>query len=79
MEILHRVAAITLEEINIGTPGAPRALSIAKDLPPAEKATMIDLLYEYKYVFAWSHEVMKGLDSKFYEHQINLAMDAKPV
>ena len=30
-------------------------------------------------VFAWSHEDMNGLDSKFYQHQINLATDAKPV
>ena len=40
---------------------------------------MIDLLHENKDVFAWSHEDMKGLDPKFYQHQINLATDAKPV
>ena len=40
---------------------------------------MISLLTEYKDVFAWSHEDMKGLDPKFYQHKINLAADAKPV
>ena len=40
---------------------------------------MIALLTEYKDVFAWSHEDMKGLDPKFYQHKINLTVDAKPV
>ena len=40
---------------------------------------MIALLGEYKDVFSWSYEDMKGLDPKFYQHQINLATDAKPV
>ena len=40
---------------------------------------MIALLGEYRDVFAWSYEDMKGLDPKFYQHQINLATDAKPV
>ena len=40
---------------------------------------MIALLRKYKDVFAWSHEDMKGLDPKFYQHKINLATDAKPV
>ena len=40
---------------------------------------MIDMLREYKDVFALSHEDMKGLDAKFYQHQINLATDAKPI
>ena len=36
---------------------------------------MIALLKEYKDVFARSHEDMKGLDSKFYQHKTNLATD----
>ena len=66
-----------LEEINIGTTEAPRALSIAKDLLPTARATMIKLLQEYKDVFSWSHEDMKKLDPKFYQHQINLSTNAK--
>ena len=53
-------------------------LLISKDLPPVEKASMIDLLHKYKDVFAWSHEFMKRLDPKFYQHQINLVMVANP-
>ena len=44
---------------------------------PCEKAPMTVLLREFKDVFAWSHEEMKGLDPKFYQHKINLATDAK--
>ena len=79
MEISRRVMTSTLEEINVETSDEPCPLLIAKDLPPSEKAAMIDLLHEYKDVFAWPHNEMKGLDPKFYQHKINLATDAKPV
>ena len=78
MEISRRLTLTLLEEINVGNFEAPRALLVAKDLHPAEKAAMIALLHEYKDVFAWSHEDMKGLDPKFYQHQMNLTKDAKP-
>ena len=79
MEISRRVTASALEEVNIETMAEPRLLSIAKDLVPSEKTTMIELLKEYKDVFAWSHEDMQGLDPKFYQHKINLSTNAKPV
>ena len=79
MEISRRVAATELEEVNMGTTAEPRTLSIAKNLPPSTRTELIELLGEYKDVFAWSYEDMKGLDPKFYQHQINLATDAKPV
>ena len=66
-----------MEEINVGTTEVPRLLSIAKDLMPNEKTAMTELLREFKDIFAWSHEDMKGLDPKFYQHKINLDMDAK--
>ena len=79
MEISQRVTMSLLEEIYIGTANAPRSLSILEELPPSEKAAMVELLHEYKDVFAWSHEDIEGLDPKFYQHKINLVMDAKPV
>ena len=79
MEISRRVKAAVLEEINVGTTAYPRLLSIAKELSPTQKEKMVALLTEYKDVFAWSHEDMKGLDPKFYQHKINLATNAKPV
>ena len=79
MEISQRVTTSALEEVNIGTSSDSRLLSIAKELLPDQRNAMIALLTEYKDVFAWSHEDMKGLDPKFYQHKINLATDAKPV
>ena len=63
----------------MGTTLYPRLLSISKDLLLDQKEAMLALLKEYKDVFAWSHENMKGLDLKFYQHKINLATDVKPV
>ena len=44
MEILRRVTASALEEINVGTMEVSRLLSIAKDLMPNEKMAMAKLL-----------------------------------
>ena len=79
MEISRRVTASTLEEVNVGTTSDPRLLSIVKGLLPSQKEAMIALLKEYKDVSAWSHEDMKGLDPKFYQHKINLSTDEKLV
>ena len=79
MEISRRVTTSTLEEINVGSAEAPRLLTIAKDLMRSEKMAMTNLLREFKDVFAWSHDDMKGLDPKFYQHKIHLATDAKLV
>ena len=79
MEISWRVVAAELEEVNLGTIAEPRTISIAKNLPPSTIMELIALLGEYKDVFAWSYDNMKGLDPKFYRHQINLATDAKLV
>ena len=45
----------------------------------AGKTAMIDLLREFRDVFACSYEDMCGLDPKLYHHQIHLNKDAKPV
>ena len=79
MEVSQRVTASTLEKINVRTPEESRLISIAKELPTLGKAAMIELLREYKDVFSWSREHMTGLDRKFYQHQIHLSTDAKPV
>ena len=77
MEISRQVMTSTVEDINVGSVEAP--LSIAKDLTLTEKTAMTNLQREYKDMFAWSHDDMKGLDPKFYQHRTNLATDAKPV
>ena len=54
MEVSGRVVATELEEVNQGTPAEPRTISIAENLSPSTKTSLIGLLSEYKDVFAWS-------------------------
>ena len=79
MNISRHVKASTLEVVNLGMMKDPQPVSIASELKPTNKATMIALLKDYQYLFAWSHKDMKGLNPKFYQHQIHLSKDAKPV
>ena len=60
--------AMELEEINMGTIDDLRNMSIAKNLPPTTRTTMMTLLGKYRDVFAWSYEDIEGLDPKFYQH-----------
>ena len=68
IEISRRVAATELEEVNMGTTTEPRTISIVRNLPPSTRTTLITLLGEYRDVFAWSYDDMKGLDPKLYQH-----------
>ena len=76
MQVSQRVWASTLDELNLADVDAePRTSLIAKEMESADKAKITDLLRQYKDVFAWSFEDMKGLDPVFYHHQINLHKD----
>ena len=44
-----------------------------------KSAMIIELLTEYKDLFAWSYEDMKELEPKFYQHRIHLNKDEKLV
>ena len=68
-----------LEEINLGTIEDLRTLKIPKELAPAESSTLVSLLFDYRDVFAWSYSDMKGLDPRYYQHQILLKQDARPM
>ena len=57
----------------------PRPVKVAKELPDEEKKAMVALLTDFRDVFAWSYEDMRGLDPQLYQHQIHLSTDAKPV
>ena len=73
---------MALEEINLAEEDnvpKPKTVLIAKDMLLADKQRLVTLLKQYKDVFAWSFEDMKGLDPAFCQHQINLHKDAKPV
>ena len=79
MTILQRVKASQLEEVDLGTEEKPRPVNVAKEMPKDEKKAMVELLMNFRDVFAWSYEDMRGLDPQLYQHQIHLSTDAKPV
>ena len=79
MVVSQRVKASQLEEVNLGTTEDARPVHIAKEMTPDNKTAMITLLKEFRDVFAWSYEDMRGLDPQLYQHQIHLNKDVKPV
>ena len=79
MAVSQRVKASQLEEVNLGTGEEARPVHVAKEMSPEDKSAMITLLKEFRDVFAWSYEDMRGLDPQLYQHQIHLSKDAKPV
>ena len=65
MEISRRVATTELEEINVGTTEDPRTISIAKNLPPTTRSTMIALLHGVKVILAdaWKSGMTTGVSN----------------
>ena len=75
----RQTIASQLEEVDLGTTNKPRPVNVAKELPDEEKKAMVALLTDFRDVFAWSYEDMRGLDPQLYQHQIHLSADAKPI
>ena len=79
LAVSQRVKPTELEEVNIGDTTQPRPIFMAKDLQATFKTKLTETLHEYRDVFAWSYEDMKGLDPQFYQHKINLSPHTIPV
>ena len=78
MKVSQQVQASALKEVNLveNDKGAEsKTVMIAKDMAEVDKQRLTGLLKQYKDVFAWSFEDMKGLDPAFRQHQINLHKD----
>ena len=66
MKVSQIVQASRLEELNLAdTDSLPRTILIAKEMRAVDKEELKKLLKQYKHVFAWSFEDMKGLDPTF--------------
>ena len=63
-EFSKRVKEDALEEVTLGTGEEEKPVKISTDLEPDFKQQLVQLLTEYKDVFAWSYQDMKGLDTK---------------
>ena len=51
---------------------------IATDLVATEEELLIEILKQYKDIFAWSYKDLKGVDPKICQHTIPMKEDAKP-
>ena len=76
---LSRVKEDDLQELNLGSEGEPQTVKISVHVEGQFKQELIDLLQEFKDIFAWKYTDMKGVDPQFCMHKINLKKDAVPV
>ena len=65
--------------VNLGTANEPKHIKINADAPPAIKQAAIALFHEYRDIFAWNHEDLKGIPNSLAEHTIDLVPNATPV
>ncbi|XP_070005329.1 uncharacterized protein [Nicotiana sylvestris] len=68
-----------LKEVNLGTDEEPRPTYLSVLLEVDEESTYIELLKEYRDVFAWSYKEMSGLDPKVAVHHLAVKNGARPV
>ena len=59
-----------VEEWNLGTEDNPKTIRVNKNLPENFKAKGKRVFEEFKDVFAWEHENLKGVDPKVCQHKI---------
>ena len=57
---------------HVSADGQPRPIMVAMNLPTEFKKELTRTLREYKDMFTWSYEDMRGFDPQFYQHNINL-------
>jgi hypothetical protein len=67
-----------VKDCNIGTKETPKLVKISKYLPPEMKSKYVDMLKQYKDVFAWSYDELKTYDTTIIEHKIPLKKGIKP-
>jgi hypothetical protein len=68
-----------LKELNLGTTDEPCPIFVSALLTPAEEKEYLELLIEYKDVFAWTYKEMPGLDPRVAVHRLAIKQEARPV
>ena len=68
-----------LKELNLGTVDEAHPIFISALLTPAEEKEYLELLIEYKDVFAWTYKEMPGLDPIVAVHRLAIKQEARPV
>ncbi|XP_070042950.1 uncharacterized protein [Nicotiana tomentosiformis] len=69
----------TLKEVNLGTDEESRPTYLSALLVADEESTYMELLKEFKDVFAWSYKEMPGLDTKVVVHHLAVKNGARPI
>ncbi|XP_073224460.1 uncharacterized protein [Cicer arietinum] len=68
-----------IEIVNLGTEEGRKEIKVGTILKKEVYHKLIQLLHEYKDVFAWSYQDMPGLDTSIVEHKLSLKPDSSPV
>ncbi|XP_071904292.1 uncharacterized protein [Coffea arabica] len=68
-----------LKEINLGTSDDPRPIYISSCMTPEEEKEYVELLLEFRDVFAWNYSEMPGLDPRVAVHNLSVKRGTKPV
>ncbi|XP_077223005.1 uncharacterized protein LOC143856622 [Tasmannia lanceolata] len=67
-----------IEVINIGTKTLVKEIRIRKTITSKEREELVNLLQEFKEVFAWSYEDMPGISEEIVQHKLPLVPGVKP-
>ena len=69
-----------LEEMDLSDdPQKPNSISISSRLTKKEKTSLVELLREYRDVFAWEYIEMPGLDPNLVVHTLNMEPGTKSI
>ena len=69
-----------LEVINLSDNlDVSKSISISMSLSAEERKCLIDLLHEYKDVFAWDYDEMPGINPGLVAHSLNVEPGTRPV
>ena len=68
-----------VEEINVGTIDDPKVLKVGSRMQGRPRLDLIELLREFKDVFAWSYQDMPGLSDSIVVHKLPIMEECKPV
>ncbi|XP_070050134.1 uncharacterized protein [Nicotiana tomentosiformis] len=68
-----------LKEVNLGTAEDSRPTYVSALLTADKESTYVELLKEYRDVFAWSYKEIPGLDPKVVVHHLAVKKGARPV
>jgi hypothetical protein len=65
-------------EFNIGTEMDPRAVKIGKGTTKKERKEILNLIREFRDIFAWNYDELKAYRGDVIQHAIPLIEGAKP-